>query len=93
MRCYVFTAITINVAEVLITGICDSGKTTILCQLVAGSTRQTYTSMQHNTFPFPVDNKPPVQLVDVPGSDRVRGQVACVASFLMKLISLNSNAF
>jgi len=61
--------------EVLITGICDSGKTTILCQLVAGSTRQTYTSMQHNTFPFPVDNKPPVQLVDVPGSDRVRGQV------------------
>ena len=76
MRCYVFTAITINVAEVLITGICDSGKTTILCQLVAGSTRQTYTSMQHNTFPFPVDNKPAVQLVDVPGSDRVRGQVA-----------------
>ena len=59
----------------LITGICDSGKTTILSQLVSGKTGQTYTSMNHNRFSLPVDNKAAVELVDVPGSDRVRGQV------------------
>jgi len=61
--------------DVLITGICDSGKTTILSQLVSGRTVQTYTSMNHNKFPLPVENKAAVELVDVPGSDRVRGQV------------------
>ncbi len=61
--------------DVLITGICDSGKTTILSQLVSGKTRQTYTSMNHNRFSLPVDSKAAVELVDVPGSDRVRGQV------------------
>lgn len=61
--------------DVLITGICDSGKTTILSQLVSGKTGQTYTSMNHNRFSLPVENKAAVELVDVPGSDRVRGQV------------------
>ena len=60
--------------DVLITGICDSGKTTILSQLVSGKTGQTYTSMNHNRFSLPVENKAAVELVDVPGSDRVRGQ-------------------
>ena len=31
--------------------------------------------MNHNRFSLPVDNKAAVELVDVPGSDRVRGQV------------------
>jgi len=61
--------------DVLITGICDSGKTTILSQLVSGKTGQTYTSMNHNRFSLPIENKAAVELVDVPGSDRVRGQV------------------
>lgn len=61
--------------DVLITGICDSGKTTILSQLVSSKTGQTYTSMNHNRFSLPVENKAAVELVDVPGSDRVRGQV------------------
>ena len=64
--------------DVLITGICDSGKTTILSQLVSGRTVQTYTSMNHNKFPLPVENKAAVELVDVPGSDRVRGQVSVI---------------
>ena len=64
--------------DVLITGICDSGKTTILSQLVSGRTVQTYTSMNHNKFPLPVENKAAVELVDVPGSDRVRGQVRLI---------------
>lgn len=61
----------------LLCGISDSGKTTLLSQLVAGKTVQTYTSMQHNSFPYTVDQSSGkvVALVDVPGSDRVRGQV------------------
>ena len=31
--------------------------------------------MNHNRFSLPVENKAAVELVDVPGSDRVRGQV------------------
>lgn len=62
--------------DVLLCGISDSGKTTILSQLVAGKPVQTYTSMQHNKFPYSLDNgKAALALVDVPGSDRVRGQV------------------
>ena len=74
--------------DVLITGICDSGKTTILSQLVSGKTGQTYTSMNHNRFSLPVENKAAVELVDVPGSDRVRGQVKTYSKFcLRKMIS------
>ena len=37
---------------------------------------QTYTSMQHNKFSYTPDSgKPGIELVDVPGSERVRGQV------------------
>jgi signal recognition particle receptor subunit beta len=72
---YLFTKRRSLGRDVLITGICDSGKTTILSQLVSGKTRQTYTSMNHNRFSLPVDSKAAVELVDVPGSDRVRGQV------------------
>ena len=61
--------------DVLLCGISDSGKTTLLSQLVAGKTVQTYTSMQHNSFPYTVADGKVVALVDVPGSDRVRGQV------------------
>jgi len=62
--------------DVLICGVCDSGKTTILSQLVSGRSVQTYTSMQHNKFSYtPDSSKPGIELVDVPGSERVRGQV------------------
>jgi len=72
---YLFTKRRSLGRDVLITGICDSGKTTILSQLVSGEPGQTYTSMNYNRFPLPVENKPAVELIDVPGSDRVRGQV------------------
>ena len=55
----------------LLCGISDSGKTTILSQLVAGKTVQTYTSMQHNKFSYTLQQgTAALQLVDVPGSDR-----------------------
>ena len=63
------------IADVLICGVCDSGKTTLLSQLISGKVVQTYTSMTHNKMTFPVENKTSVELVDVPGHERVRGQV------------------
>ena len=63
------------IADVLICGISDSGKTTLFSQLVSGKVVQTYTSMTHNKMTFPVENKASVELVDVPGHERLRGQV------------------
>ena len=65
----------ILIADVLICGICDSGKTTLLSQLISGKAVQTYTSMTHNKMTFPVENKDSVELVDVPGHERVRAQI------------------
>jgi len=61
--------------DVLICGVCDSGKTTLFSQLVSGKLVQTYTSMIHNKMALPVEGKASVELVDVPGHERVRGQV------------------
>lgn len=61
--------------EVLICGICDSGKTTLFSQLLSAKLVQTYTSMTHNQMTLPVENKSSLELVDVPGHERVRGQV------------------
>jgi len=61
--------------DVLICGVCDSGKTTLLSQLISGKVVQTYTSMTHNKMTFPVENKASLELVDVPGHERVRGQI------------------
>jgi len=61
--------------DVLICGVCDSGKTTLLSQLVVGKPVETYTSMVHNVFPLAVQGKPSLNLVDVPGHERIRGGV------------------
>jgi len=61
--------------DVLICGVCDSGKTTLLSQLVVGKPVETYTSMVHNVFPLEVPGKPSLNLVDVPGHERIRGGV------------------
>jgi len=61
--------------DVLICGICDSGKTTLFSQLISAKLVQTYTSMTHNQMTLQVENKASVELVDVPGHERVRGQV------------------
>ena len=61
--------------DILICGACDSGKTTLLSQLVVGKPVKTYTSMVHNVFPWEVQGKPSLNLVDVPGHERIRGGV------------------
>jgi signal recognition particle receptor subunit beta len=60
---------------VLICGPCDSGKTTLLSQLVVGKPVETYTSMVHNTFTWEVEGKINLNLVDVPGHERIRGSI------------------
>jgi len=62
--------------EVLICGACDSGKTTLLSQLVSSKPVETYTSMQENRHMFtPVPGATPLFLVDIPGHERIRGGV------------------
>lgn len=64
-----------SLLDVLICGVCDSGKTTLLAQLVVGKPMETYTSMVHNVFPLEVLGKPSLNLIDVPGHERIRGGV------------------
>jgi len=61
--------------EILICGTCDSGKTTLLGQLVAGKPVETHTSMIENRRTWSRDGIPSLELVDVPGHERIRGSV------------------
>lgn len=61
--------------EILICGTCDGGKTTLLGQLVAAKPVETYTSMKENLLPLAMEGAASLTLVDVPGSERVRGEV------------------
>ena len=47
----------------------------MLSQLVVGKPVETYTSMVHNTFPWEVEGKSSLNLVDVPGHERIRGSI------------------
>jgi len=61
--------------DVLICGPCDSGKTTLLSQLVVGKPVETYTSMAHNKFSMQIESKPSINLVDIPGHERIRSSI------------------
>ncbi|XP_063698792.1 signal recognition particle receptor subunit beta [Culicoides brevitarsis] len=57
--------------DVLLAGVCDSGKTQVFSQLVYSEPRETYTSMKENVDRIGL-NKTVFRLVDVPGHERVR---------------------
>jgi len=57
---------------VLVCGVSDSGKTSVLGQLVAGKALETVTSMIENRHTWIAEGGSSVDLVDVPGSERVR---------------------
>jgi len=60
--------------EVLICGVCDSGKTSLISGLVAAKRVETYTSMIENKFSYtPSNGGKPLSLVDIPGHERIRG--------------------
>jgi len=62
--------------DVLICGACDSGKTTLLSQLVSSKSVETYTSMKENIHPYiDIHGKAPLALVDIPGHERIRGPI------------------
>lgn len=60
---------------ILLCGTCDSGKTTLFSQLIQGKPVETYTSMKENTGVLNVAGKKAVNLVDVPGHERLRDNI------------------
>lgn len=60
---------------ILVCGACDSGKTTLLVQLLQGKPIETYTSMKENTGVLALEGKKPVNIVDVPGHERIRDNI------------------
>jgi len=60
---------------VLVCGSSDGGKTSLLAQLVSGKPVETVTSLIENRHPWQVEGGRSVDLVDVPGSERIRGAI------------------
>ncbi|KAF5306996.1 hypothetical protein FQR65_LT07219 [Abscondita terminalis] len=56
---------------VLLTGLCDSGKTLIFAQLVHGKYVNTQTSMKENLGDYLIKNGT-LRLIDIPGHERLR---------------------
>ncbi|XP_064459268.1 signal recognition particle receptor subunit beta-like [Ornithodoros turicata] len=59
---------------VLIVGLSDSGKTLLYSQLVAQKKVETYTSMKENKSSVDIPKKAPLNLVDLPGNNRIRAK-------------------
>lgn len=60
---------------VLLTGLCDSGKTILFSQLLYGELRETFTSIAENADDYTNDeNGKTVRVVDIPGNERLRGR-------------------
>ncbi|XP_014273945.1 signal recognition particle receptor subunit beta [Halyomorpha halys] len=58
---------------VLLTGVCDSGKTLLFARLAHSKFIHTYTSMKEN-LAYYRNEKGMLQLIDVPGNERVRNR-------------------
>ncbi|XP_032887319.1 signal recognition particle receptor subunit beta isoform X1 [Amblyraja radiata] len=61
---------------VLLTGLCDSGKTLLCCRLLSGKFKMTHTSITSNSALYKVkgDKAPAVTLHDLPGHESLRHQ-------------------
>ncbi|KAK9501603.1 hypothetical protein O3M35_012299 [Rhynocoris fuscipes] len=57
---------------ILITGVCDSGKTLIFTRLVHDRFAKTHTSIRENASNYLTDKGTNIQLVDIPGHERLR---------------------
>lgn len=61
--------------SVLLTGLCDSGKTILFSQLLYGELRETFTSIVENADDYTNDeNGKTVGVIDIPGNERLRGR-------------------
>ncbi|XP_070390302.1 signal recognition particle receptor subunit beta [Dermacentor albipictus] len=59
---------------VLIVGLSDAGKTLLFSQLVARKKVETYTSIKENKASYEVPKKGSLNLIDLPGNDRMRAR-------------------
>ncbi|XP_024080645.1 signal recognition particle receptor subunit beta [Cimex lectularius] len=59
---------------VLLTGISDSGKTLIFTRLVQNKFVHTHTSIKENSAEYTTTKDRTVQIVDIPGHERLRGK-------------------
>lgn len=57
--------------DVILTGLCDGGKTLLYALLINGETVETFTSISEN-FGQVATNKGSVKVVDIPGHERLR---------------------
>ncbi|KRT78147.1 ADP ribosylation factor [Oryctes borbonicus] len=56
---------------ILLTGLCNSGKTVLYARLVHGRSIETFTSMKENAGEY-VINGSSLKIIDIPGHERVR---------------------
>lgn len=61
--------------DILLTGLCESGKTSIFSQLLHNELRETFTSIAENIGHYvSEDNGQSVRVIDIPGHERLRGR-------------------
>lgn len=59
--------------DILLSGLCDSGKTLTFSQLVYSEPKETFTSIKENIDTLSLDKRV-CRLVDIPGHERVRNK-------------------
>lgn len=59
--------------DILLTGLCDSGKSLTFVQLIVSEFRETFTSIEANSSSIVLE-KGPFRLVDIPGHERLRNK-------------------
>lgn len=61
--------------DLLLTGLCESGKTVIFSQLLHNEFRDTFTSIAENIDEYTFeDNGAILRVIDIPGHERLRGR-------------------
>lgn len=59
--------------DILLTGLCDSGKTLLFSQLIYSKHKETFTSIAENVADYVVKGTE-MRVVDIPGDERLRGK-------------------
>lgn len=61
--------------DLLLTGLCESGKTLIFSQLLHNEARETFTSITTNVGDYMAEGRNAVlRVIDIPGHERLRGR-------------------
>lgn len=61
--------------DLLLTGLCESGKTLIFTQLLHKEVRETFTSIAENIGEYAIEGSGAVlRVIDIPGHERLRGR-------------------